>query len=449
MTVQHPPDYLEPVWPPLTAQRPAFFEGLDIYHFLVQVDRWVHRRVEQVDFLDDRSVRRRVSVDFELPANMPDREIAGTPIDLVPLALLRKRPLVGFDLRDESGSTVPLLTREQNAFVAWSLLAAVGEAAARNAGFSLPLPLDVLSDLRLLASEQPEKARSAFKTFIKPRKRESRFLRRALMKDEVFRSLAEALTENFMLLVLLEHESSRRRVLKYSYQEPLPFPAFRLFRRQSARRFFWFLRVRLGLTAVPLDFEVPAMNEANTFHFEVESPRGLVVQSAEIVDDTTDEILVEVAEPEGSRVHLYASSQVETTGATAWVWLQPAVSGLVRISAIFSVAVGYFLAAIALRAEYVNPGPAMSLLLAIPGFLAIFIIRPGEHLLASRILLGFRSVVLLAGLLPLVAAVALLVGLPANAKQWMWWGLATTAAGLAWLTARVHSSAKAVSLRED
>jgi hypothetical protein len=269
MSIDVPSDYTGPLWSEHVGLKPEFYEGLDVYHFMMDVRRWVHRRVEQVEFIDDRSVRRRVSVDFELPENEPSRQINWTPMDLVPLALLRKQPLVGFDLHDEAGLSIPLFTRQQNAFVAWSLLAAVGEAAARNGGFPLPLPLDVLSDLRLISSERPTQAARALRTFIKPGRRESKPLRRALMRDEVFSSLAEALTDNFLLLVLVEHGESTRRIFKFSYVEPLPWPPFRLLFRQDPRGLVWLTRLRLGLTPIPLDFEVPSINEAGSFHFEV------------------------------------------------------------------------------------------------------------------------------------------------------------------------------------
>lgn len=449
MAFELPADYDRPTWPQVAGQRPAFYEGLDVYHLLTNLGRWVHRRVEQVEFLDDRSVRRKVSVDFELPENEPEREINGLPTDLVPLALLRKEPLVGFDLRDEHGATLPLLTRQQNAFVSWSLLAAVGEAAARNAGLTLPLPLDVLSDLRLLTSEREDTALRVLKTFKKPRREESRALRKALMRDEVFSSFADALTSNFLLLVLIKHEPSVRRILKFSYVEPLPWAAAGLLERKSFRGRLWLLRLRLGLAAVPLDFEVPALNEAGSYHFEIEAPTGLTIERAEITDEESWIDVAEVPHPSGARVHLYASSEIESAHAVAWIWLRPTVVGLVRTSALFTLAVGYLLLLLAWRTEAVGTATPMSLLLAIPGFLAVFIVRPGEHLLSSRLLLGIRSVVVLAGLLPMVGGVALMLDLTGKGLSVMWWAIAAFGAVLAWIVARAHSSAKAAVRRES
>lgn len=437
--------YETPVWDGLVAQRPSFYEGLDLFHWLMHVDSWSHRRVEQVDLLDDRSVRRRISVDFELPSNEPEREIDDEPVDLVPLALLTKEPLIGFDLRDEGGNVVPLLTREQNAFFSWSLLAAVGEAAARDAGFTLPLPLDVLSDLRLLTSERSEKAREVLKTFQKPRKRESRFLRRALMRDEVFASLAEALTNNFLLLVVVGHRTSTRRVLKFSYVEPLPWPSFRMIVSRNWRSLVWIVRMQLGLEPIPLAFDVPAFNETASYHFELEVPRGLIVESAELVDDDSNTVLVEIVHPRSSRVHLYASPDIDSEGVTSWVWVQPALGGLVRTASFFAVAVASLLVVLAIQHDVIRLSAAMTLLLTIPALLGAFIVRPGEHLLASRLLFGFRFIAGILGLLPFLNALTLVVGIPEHAREVAWWVVAIVGVILAWIASQTYASAKAVA----
>ena len=63
--------------------------------------RWIHRRVETIDLLAQELVRRQVSVDFTLPEPLLDdlRIGPGGPW-CVPLAILEKRPLRNFDLRE-------------------------------------------------------------------------------------------------------------------------------------------------------------------------------------------------------------------------------------------------------------------------------------------------------------------------------------------------------------
>lgn len=437
-------EYTGPVWLSWSAQRPNFDLGLDVYHFVTSMTEWIHRRVEQVDFVDDRSVRRRVSVDFELPMNLSQTLIGGQPHCLVPLAILRKEPLVGFDLHDEAGGSIPLLTREQNSFASWSLMVAIGEAAARNGGHTLPLPLDVLADLRTLVTEVGDQPLKALRSFTKPGRRETKPLRRALMRDEVFRNYVEALAENFLLFVLVPHELSIRRVIKFSYVEPLPWPHLE-FRPWNRRRLAWLLRTRLGLSGVPLDFEVPAINQAGSYHFEIEAPRGLVVESIELADDETGNVIAEDLHPQTSRVHIYAARPESVRHPKVWVWLQPAVSGLIRTSALFVVGVACLLVALASRAEDLRTGTAMTLLLAIPSFLAIFIVRPGEHLLASRVLLGIRSVVVALGTLPLIGAAGLVLGFSESFEIWMWRIVGLLGVGFAWIVAKSYAAAKAIT----
>ncbi|HEX2059096.1 MAG TPA: hypothetical protein VHI71_12100 [Actinomycetota bacterium] len=400
--------------------------------------------MEQVEFLDDLTVRRRVSVDFELPSNEPNRVIANRAMDLVPLALLQKAPLVGFDLRDESGASIPLLTRQQNAFVSWSLLAAVGEVAARLGGFPLPLPAEVLTDLHRITFERPELAAQALRRFVKPGRRATKSLRRALMRDEVFATLADALVANFLLLVLVEHNPSQRRVMKFSYIEPLPWPPLS-WSLKEWKRLNWMIRIRLGWEPVPLDFAVPSLNEAGAFHFEVAAPRGLVVQSAEVVEDETGYVVTEVSGPAGPKVHLYVPTEEYWDLSSAWVWLQPNLPGLIRASYLFALGVAMLLLALAVRGPTVPENPASTLLLAVPGFVGLFIARPGEHLLTSRALLGFRGVVAVLGLLPFAGAAGLVLGAKGTSERVMWWVLAGMALGLTSIIRKTRSAAKDVT----
>lgn len=78
---------------------------------------WVRRRVENVEFIDDISVTRRVSIDFAVPKQLDE---LSSPVDehllpCVPLTFLRKgRVLKNFDLRNAEGNPVPMLTKLEN-----------------------------------------------------------------------------------------------------------------------------------------------------------------------------------------------------------------------------------------------------------------------------------------------------------------------------------------------
>ena len=73
--------------------------------------QWIHRRVEQVSYIDASTVRRRISIDFEVPDGSIVRDAPG-PV-YVPIAQLAKRSLSRFDLRDSDGCSLPMVTRDR------------------------------------------------------------------------------------------------------------------------------------------------------------------------------------------------------------------------------------------------------------------------------------------------------------------------------------------------
>jgi hypothetical protein len=100
---------------------------------------WVHRRKEVVDVLDETAVLRQVSVDFTLPETIDDAGSTiirtptnGDPVYCPPLFVLPKRhamvaDLMAFDLQDETGVSLPLMTRRDNACVSAETLVALSE----------------------------------------------------------------------------------------------------------------------------------------------------------------------------------------------------------------------------------------------------------------------------------------------------------------------------------
>ena len=84
---------------------------------------WRHRRVETLTMLSHEQVRRHVSVDFTVPIELRDGlRLSDAEEFAVPLAFLTKRPLVHFDLRNEEGHSIPLMTAEQNTLIGRELL---------------------------------------------------------------------------------------------------------------------------------------------------------------------------------------------------------------------------------------------------------------------------------------------------------------------------------------
>lgn len=93
-------------------------------------DRWVHRRIEQIELVSDAAAKRRISVDFRLHSTHFGEAVerdGDRKVHYVPLTLLKKAPVSNFDLRDEGGTALPLLTKRKTS----SICAATLSAATR------------------------------------------------------------------------------------------------------------------------------------------------------------------------------------------------------------------------------------------------------------------------------------------------------------------------------
>jgi len=107
---------------------------------------WLFRRVEAIEFVGPRSVRRSISVDFEVPKGLPDlgkRAAKGTA--LVPISVLQKwPPLMDFHLVDPVGQPASRYLRTTNRKLDFGLLLgmadrtlALGEGRAKRVSWKL------------------------------------------------------------------------------------------------------------------------------------------------------------------------------------------------------------------------------------------------------------------------------------------------------------------------
>jgi hypothetical protein len=104
--------------------------GFSTHNLISDWDGWVKRRVEQVELISNAAARRRISVDFRLHSELfrrPEPMDGGGPSHrmlYVPLTLLQKAPFTNFDLRDECGTAIPLLTKKKTASIGGAILSA-------------------------------------------------------------------------------------------------------------------------------------------------------------------------------------------------------------------------------------------------------------------------------------------------------------------------------------
>lgn len=450
----------------------------------------------------------------------------------IPLAFLDKLPLAAFSLHDEDGRTIPLLTRHKNAGISAATLSAFAQssfakrlraAALRNPG-SLPPGFDTMKarDLRLPASveakflrltmlryfdrggrragteEQPD-AESVFASFAgfdadpeaeisapeqwswelvvpdsgpvwwEPTVSDAS-VEAMLVGNADFRSLADAFARTFLLCVPVPHRPGDRRVLKYSYHEPIREPVMTAWHRTKTSHGLraGFGRLRkfedrlegLPMTADPFEewaavgeersremirvetkllraagwrsklmtFSAPAVDWGSSYHLEIAAPEGTQVRRAGLNVQGPQTALPVQRAVRGARnlerAHLYLGEPAPGRGGTAEVALKPRSSTIVRSACVTALLVVGALALTLINLEQIQEGGGLevagALLLLVPGILAVYTARGGEHPMTTSMLYGLRLIAGSSGVWAVCGAGLLLLGPASGARLVLW-----------------------------
>jgi hypothetical protein len=133
--------------------------ALSVLNLHLHSYKWVHRRLHQVVFEDDTTVRHSFTVDFTIPEQAPAISISSSNgVRLLPLDLLRKQSLVNFEIYDQAGRTLSFFTHAQLDVMAGTMLTKYAEGLLDES-----LPESIARCLRSLVSsnsEDFEKAKS-------------------------------------------------------------------------------------------------------------------------------------------------------------------------------------------------------------------------------------------------------------------------------------------------
>jgi hypothetical protein len=398
-------------WPAEVLEERAGEIAVGFAALLTRQAAWRHRRVETITVLSHEQVRRAVSVDFTVPAEHREDLRLSEREWIVPLALLAKRPLANFDLRMEDVSTVPLLRSEETQVVARELLylmleldqpAAVDDPAAgplieRVLGVD---PVDVSAEL----TELDERHGGL----------------------PGFAALADRLARGFLLCAVLS-DVSRRRVIKFAYDEPLARPA----------RFAHF-------------YDAPGCTEAASYHAEVAVPDELRARTTTLADNVTGTVLAE-GPRDADRPFVY---YVADTGRR----LEPGLSvryGTERGRFLVPAALVAWVIALELALPWLFAdlshlatfgGPAISVLLSITAVFSALVLRSGEHPLVRLVLAPYRVCLAAATLAAVLAAATLAFRAAGGVLGWCW-GLGALVAALA-AGILTEEAARAPSSRE-
>jgi len=378
-------------WPAEVLEDRAGDVAVAFASLLTRQGAWRHRRVETISVLSHETVRRAVSVDFTVPAEHRDDVRLGEGQWVVPLAVLAKRPLVHFDLRDEAGESLPLLRAEETRTITRELLYLVldldladSEAADVDAGPVVE---------RVLAMEPPASVELAEIDGAV-----------AALEERAgslpgFAALAGRLARGFLLCAVVR-DVERRRVVKFAYDEPLARPS------------------RLAHF-----YDAPGCTEAGSYHAEVAVPGELRARRTELADDATGSALAS-GPRDADRPSLYFSATRPDVQAGISVrygtergrFLVPAA--LVAWLIALELALPWLLADLSRLAA--EAGPAISILLSSSAVFSGLVLRAGEHPLLRLVLLPYRMSLVAATIALVAAAGALGFQASTDALRWIW-----------------------------
>lgn len=514
-----------------TAQPGAAMLGLVLFQLVSEWPKWIERRVEAARFLDQGTFARHVSVDFilpELPTPLQRPNHQDGTVHIVPLGLLRKQRLIGFDLRAESSESIPLLSRRQNGPLAALVLYFAARAWAPKLRDE-QVPNSVLESLWMIAFGDPTSALREYLTFGANRSvGADEDWRSALVQQSDFMRLARELAENFLVLTPVLDAVGRRRVLKFSYEDraqlarrkapswkktqpqlptlrdagrgaavvelfssmrsdanasPMGGVSFRLdsgdlttgtvktdaagraqiqvpagqyeviflgqpdgivpissealtvdltepgSRREVHAEFVvapdmtlpelapqtrkeWLLEA-LGINPKTVGVEIPSSHHSRSHHVEFAAPEGLFIESGALLGMGPEGPRIWDEAPGGrQRVHLYThEARSGTTSKVARFKIRARPETVLR-SAVGASVLSVILLVVALirwKTLTLIPGPALTLLLVVPGALSLYITRSLEHPFATETLFGVRVLAIASGFMPLAAGAALVL----------------------------------------
>jgi hypothetical protein len=251
---------------------------------------WVLRRVECVRFERDRSVSRTISVEIVVRADAPVFLTAnGRRVYLVPLSIMRRRTLVNFKI-EEGGTRLPMLGLRLTQQLDASMLT----AAAATASSALADHERVKKFIAKVAAGTADVVDDQIESFSRPRSAQLKLL----AQNALFSEFLHRLHRNFSLYVCLDVAQGRHRILNLSFEEPTYWQLQRSKLTRGGKgeiiyepgekvfapvRFWWYMTSKLGLRPTRFRFQIPAAENAASYHFEAMAPAGVRIVKASLL----------------------------------------------------------------------------------------------------------------------------------------------------------------------
>jgi len=369
---------------------------------------WVQRRVESVSFVDDRTIHRETTVQFDAGrVELVHLPWISTTAALVPLALLQRHPHRSLTVTDEAGQEQSRLTRgEERCLVADGVVRLLHSLASKEPHPFVPAHAFEQETRSVLTSDEFEQDTQSGRREAVRLRAEDLASRSGLIEGyHPFRQTLILLLENYILTVLMR------------------------------RRIFRFL---VGAAAAPVSFSMPTAGDAESYHFEILPPSDLQIVDTELIVETSSGRLRRVddtATSSSAHVYLDNSTVLATGVAAAGSHLYSSVTGAVRTAAISATLIALTLALTHHHlsthhwdmAQSFDRSAATTAAVLVPGAIATLLVREAEHRKASEILFPLRFFLSLAALCSYVCAVAVSAKLAASSLQTIWTGTTVVA----------------------
>lgn len=404
--------------------------GANLLRLVSTWPRWVKRRVETIDFLDEATIQRTVRVDIDLSAYLADdARISWKGLLLVPVAALRRQPHSTFVV-DEHGAMLPRINKFEEREMCFAAM--FGWAEQLTAQHGLTLGADFSVRLRTVISQEHQ--RQAANDLLAGEDEVSQVLK----EDGAFRTALQDLTENFYLLAPLSGDSEALRVLRYCYVETLQTAKDSVSIEAAATEG---LRTRLDrfadlilLTDTRYVIDVPAAGDCQSYHFEVNAPWDLTFTRADIVvlrggrDQSEETYRDDDWHP--AKAHLFLSIGEVISKGKATIEMRPMPTGLLRSSFLGAAGIAGMLTVAttllvldrlgwASTDLHTNAG-ALTLLLMMPSVAAGYLSRPVEHRLTAKFLFSVRVSVLTVALMSFFVASTIALRWTTSSMLWVW-----------------------------
>ena len=321
-----------------------------------------------------------------------------------------------FDLRSEDESAVPLLRSDEAQLVSRELLYLALDLDSENADTVDADSPGGLASVGTVAQGAPFPAATSYTTvdaapliewILAAAPVESEAVRAAVgeLEEQLgplpgFAALADQLASGFLLCAVL-NDVTKRRVIKFAYDEPLARPG----------RWSHF-------------YDAPGCTEAASYHVEVEVPDEMRARTTEMVDDRTGAVLA-AGPRDADRPAVYFVADAGTRmdpglsvryGTERGRFLTPAA--LVAWVIALELALPWALADLAALAS--SGGPAIAVLLSSSAIFSGLVLRSGEHPLVRLVLAPYRLCLAAATVAAVVAGATLAFHASPGTLEWTW-----------------------------